>query len=252
MNIDLNALFVSALAHEKAGRYQEAIADYQSALQLKPESVIAHFNLHVMYIHTNQLQLAFQELEEVERLSPNDGDIYAARAYLYDVFALKQNAHLMQELISQLPDDAKDRQVLLGLRASRKRDYPQALMHFENAVQEQPDAPYIQGYIGRTLIYLRRNAEAKKVLTIVAKDSRVRSTELYNLAVTERRLRNYAASIPVLERAVQIDNDYFKAWTLLSSSAYLSGQWKAAWHYYLESIKWVPSMQTLRSMIINR
>ena len=167
------------------------------------------------------------------------------------MLALKENVSVFQELLSRLPDDAKDRQVLLGLRASQQKNYPQALTHFENALREQPDAPYIQGYAGRTLIRLNRNAEAREALAAAARDERVRSTELYNLAIAERNLRNYAAAVPVLKRAVEIDQNYFKAWTMLASTEYRLGHWRSAWFYFRQSVKQCPSAETLQMMMRN-
>lgn len=246
MNTELNALLDIAYSHALASRHLEAIWDYQAALILDPENVNAHYNLHLVYRHTDQIQLAFQELKELERLSPNDDDIYAAKSYLYDVLALSKNALVLQELISQLPDDAKDHQVLLGLQAHQQEHFPQALANFENALREQPDLPYIQGYVGRTLIFLGRNAEARKALTTVASDKRVRSTELYNLAVAERNLRNYAAAVPALERAIQVDGTYYKAWTMLVSTEWRLGHWRSSWHHFRQAVKYSPEMQKHR------
>ena len=238
---------MDAFAHLSAGNYAEAIREYQAILELNPNSGNAHYNLHLAYRDTNQLQFAFQELEVAARLLPGYSDIYASRTYLYDVLALKENAPLLQELISRLSDNAKDRQVLLGLRASQREDYPRALTHFENALREQPDAPYIQGYIGRTLIYLGRNAEAREALNAIVSDERIRSTELYNLAIAERNLRNYAAAVPALERAVQLDENYYKAWTMLASTEWVLGHWRSAWRYFRQAVKYSPEMKARRS-----
>ena len=247
MNTDINALLQSAYDHHVAGRFVDAIQDYQASLQLNPRNANAHYDLHIAYRDIGQLLLAFGELEAAARLFPVDKDIiYTARPYLYDVLALEQNVPLLQELISQLPSDAKDRQVLLGLRASQQEDYPQALTHFEKALREQPDMPYIQGYIGRTLSSLGRYAEAQKALTTVARDKRVRSTELYNLAIAERNLRNYAAALPALERAVQLDQTYYKAWTMLATTEWQLGHWRSALRYFRQAVKSHPEMQAHR------
>ena len=244
MNNEIHALLQSAHDHSLAGRYLEAIQDYQAALQRDPEIANAHYDLHLAYRDTDQLKLARQELEVAARLLPGDNDVYVSRAYLYDVLALSKNASVLQEIVSQLPNDAEDRQILLGLLAHQQEDYGQALTHFENALREQPDVGYIQGYIGRTLIHLGRYAEAREALTTVARNERVRSTELYNLAIAERNLRNYAAAVPALERAVQLDETYYKAWTMLTSTEWRLGHWRSAWRHFRQAVKWSPQMQT--------
>jgi tetratricopeptide (TPR) repeat protein len=138
------------------------------------------------------------------------------------------------------------------LLASRKKDYPQALTHFENALREQPDVPYIQGYVGRTLTEIGRYAEAREVLAAVARDKRVRSTELYNLAVAERKLRNNAAVISALKRALEIDKSYFRASALLAKTEYELGHWLSAWFYFRQAVKQCSSQETLQMMTENK
>jgi len=244
MNTDLDALFDSAHDHSLAGRHWEAIQDYQAVLQLDPENANAHFDLHLAYFNTDQLRLALQELEEATRLSPNDSDIYASRAYLYDVLALRKNAPVLQEIVSQLPSNADNRQIFLGLLAHQREDYLQALTHFENALRGHPDAGYIDGYIGRTLTYLGRNAEAQKALLVATRHKRARSTEFYNLAIAEKNLGHYPAAVQALERAVQLDKNYHKAWTMLASTEWRLGHWRSAWSHFRQGVKCSPQMQT--------
>ena len=81
MNTELYALLQSAHAHALAGRYLEAIPDYQAALQLDPENANAHFDLHLAYVCTGQLLSAFQELNQAAHLSPNGSYLYDSRAF---------------------------------------------------------------------------------------------------------------------------------------------------------------------------
>ena len=129
---------------------------------------------------------------------------------------------------SQLPSDAENRQIFLGLLAYQRESYQQALTHFENALREHPDAGYINGYIGRTLIYLGRDAEAQKALIVASRHEGARSTELYNLAIANKNLGNYPAAVQALERAVQLDKSYYKAWTMLASTEWRLGHWRSA------------------------
>lgn len=243
MNISLDALLDSAHNHSLAGRYSEAIQDYQAVLQRDPENANAHYDLHLAYRNTDHLQLALQELEKATRLSPSDSDIYDSRAYLYDVLALRENAPVLQEIVSQLPSDAENRQIFLGLLAYQREDHLQALTHFENALREHPDAGYINGYIGRTLIYLGRDAEAQKALIVATRHDGARSTELYNFAIAEKNLGNYPVAVQALERAVQLDKNYYKAWTMLASTEWRLGHWRSAWRHFQQAIKCSPQMQ---------
>lgn len=237
----------NAHAHHLAGSYIDAIQDYQASLQLNPRNANAHYDLHLAYRDTGQLFLAFQELEVAARLLPGDRDVYTCKSNLYDILVGSKNASILEEIVKHLPNDAEDRQVLLGLLANRREDYLQALTHFKDALREQPDITYTQGYLGRALLFLGRYADAQVALSAATRDDRAKPQDLYNLGVAEARLRRYVAAVHALERAVQLDQTYYKALTMLASTEWRLGHWRSAWRYFRQAVKCSPEMQTQRT-----
>lgn len=64
------AYFNLAKILERQGKVEEAIREYQSALDIQPDYVEAHNNLGSLYLRQGKTDLAIEELTEATRLSP--------------------------------------------------------------------------------------------------------------------------------------------------------------------------------------
>ena len=174
---EINLLLQNAYEHHQASRYAEAIRDYQAALRLDPHDFNAHHDLLLAYHDTGQLVFAFEELQAAVRLLPDSDSIANLKSILFDTLGGISNAPALQEIISLLPENASDCPILLGLRASQQKDYPQALIHFETALREHPETAYLQGYAGRMLLFLLRYSDAQKALTAATRDESAKSQD---------------------------------------------------------------------------
>jgi tetratricopeptide (TPR) repeat protein len=59
------------VAHGDQGRLEEAIREFQTALQLQPNYAEAHYNLGLVYRSKNMLQAARSEFEQALRIRPD-------------------------------------------------------------------------------------------------------------------------------------------------------------------------------------
>lgn len=91
------AQFESGNSHAQAGRWDQARAAYQKAIELDPNFQAAYANLGVVYYQLEQLDLAASQYQKALELDPDDGDV------AYNLGAL----YLQQALISgEQPDPA--------------------------------------------------------------------------------------------------------------------------------------------------
>ncbi len=241
MNNEVDALLESAYQHCSAGFYPAALREYQNVIRLDPENVAAHYNLHVLYKQTNELQLAIRELEEAARLSPDDGDIYLAMGVLYKEMGREKNAQELLEMVNELPGNSMIRHITLARLANEQKDYIQALTHCQNALKQQPDSSYVYGLMGHVLLQMGRTVEAQKALLDATRDETAESYNLYNLALAEKRLHHYAAAARALERALEKDGNYYKALTFLAATEFRLGRWRSAWRHLQQAVKCYPS-----------
>jgi len=136
---DWEAHYNLGLALAQAGRVQEAIGQYEQALQLRPDSAGANYNLGLALARMDRSAEAIRYFEETTRLEPDDADAHNDLAV-----ALAQQGRL-QEAIGHWeqalridPGDA-DLQYNLASALHVLGKLPEAIRHYERAVDLNPN-----------------------------------------------------------------------------------------------------------------
>jgi Flp pilus assembly protein TadD len=75
--------FEAGNRHAQAGEFQEAIAAYQSALELRPDYVSAMSNLGVAYYNNGQLEEAVAVYQKALEIAPEDAAAHSNLAAAY-------------------------------------------------------------------------------------------------------------------------------------------------------------------------
>ena len=96
------ALFRLGNDYYKQGQYEEAIAAYKKAIELKPDYDAAYANLGAVYYTQQKLDLAEEAYLKAIELSPNDADV------IYNLGAI----YMQQALATGVPDPDKLNQAL--------------------------------------------------------------------------------------------------------------------------------------------
>jgi len=78
--------------YTKQGMFEEAIAEYQAAIDADPENVSALTNLGVAFYNVGRLQDAVDQYERALELAPNDADIHSNLAAAYVQLGQLDNA----------------------------------------------------------------------------------------------------------------------------------------------------------------
>ncbi len=66
------------------GQYEDAIAEFELALEMSPRHREAHFGLAVTYVRMERLEDAVAKLDEVVEIDPGFGPAYANRGVVHD------------------------------------------------------------------------------------------------------------------------------------------------------------------------
>ncbi len=97
--------------HEQ-GRWEEAIAEYNKAIELDPNLAIVYNNRGAAYFETGQYDLAIADFNKAIELAPNLAMAYANRALTYTVLGMDTEAEQDVEIAVQL---GIDREFLEGM-----------------------------------------------------------------------------------------------------------------------------------------
>lgn len=127
------------LAHDRIGKYEEAVRELNEALRLNPDYIEVHNNLGVTYDRVGMPDEAVNELKEALKLNPNYteahcnlGNIYA-RSGRYE-----EAAGELHEALRINPELAIAHNNLGNIYAFQKRN-EEAIQEFKEALRINPD-----------------------------------------------------------------------------------------------------------------
>ncbi|MCH2185394.1 tetratricopeptide repeat protein, partial [Myxococcota bacterium] len=110
----IQGFMASGDSYRESGDYDEAIIQYKNALQIDPNSSLAHELLAESYLRTDRIREGYWELGETIRLDPEDVDTRITYATLS--LAMNQTDGLIEqvETIAEMAPENPKGQLLLG------------------------------------------------------------------------------------------------------------------------------------------
>ncbi len=122
------------IALENKGRIEEALAQFQEAVRLRPNLAGFHLNLGLALEKEGQTEAAFAQFQETVRLDPNDAD-----AHLKLGVALGKKGQIGEAM--RLKPDHPEARDHLGNALARRGDTDAAIKQFQESIRLKPDNP---------------------------------------------------------------------------------------------------------------
>ena len=113
------------------GEFSQAIAAYQEAIRLQPDSWVAHYRLGTEYLRREQLQEGARALERAIRLQPNSSEIYSNLGIVYHKLGREQESVETFKKAIQLEPDNAQAHFNLGVSLLLNGDRDSALEQYE-------------------------------------------------------------------------------------------------------------------------
>jgi tetratricopeptide (TPR) repeat protein len=134
-----NAFYYRALAYQKKREWDNAIADFSTALHLEPESAACLRERGFAYLRKNAFEQALRDLEETIRRQPDDALAYNYRAETFS--ALRQWETALAEANTAIRIDPKLAQAYFtrGWIYHARKEFDSAIADFEKADWLEPN-----------------------------------------------------------------------------------------------------------------
>src|SRR6266576_555531 len=219
-----------------AGRYEEAIAEYKRALQLKslPQ---ARLNLALAYYKTAKLSLAVAELKKVRTEMPGDlrpmmleadcylrlgenkkvielltpvqqpnGDDLAIVYMLGTALVRDGQAEKGQVLIDRIlrNGDSAEARLLLGTTKLMVNDFSGALVDLQKAVELNPNLPEVYAYYGVALLSTGDQAGAQEAFERALRDDANNFDANLRMGLLLRKDEKYDQALKYIRHALEI------------------------------------------------
>ena len=157
-----------------ASKIDQAIAEFQTVVQAKPNYPPAHFALGRAYATKHDFAAAAAEFKHALDLNPGNEDYYYNLGFVYlELGKLSQSQEIFQRLLT-VNSSSGDAHFGLAAVAMQENRYQDAIQEYQTASRLEPDLQGVQYEEGRALVKLGRIDEAigafKKELEIDGDD----------------------------------------------------------------------------------
>lgn len=185
------------------GPLQQALDQFQQALEAQPEDPAAQIHLARLYLHEHDYQRADAALQRSLKASPESLEALATQVRLLE----RQGQHdasrqVLGKALALQPDSAF-LQHQLGLWLTRHDQHEYALLAFSRAVELQPDDPDYRYALALTLHQLEQVEAAQKQLeTVLSRQPANRKARLLLIQYWKEtgQLQNVQVLLAELER----------------------------------------------------
>ncbi len=201
-------------AYNLLGKYDEAIADLDKAIQLSKESAVSYFNRGTAYEHLGQYEKAIEDYTEALRIQPDFAIGYVDRGALFCRMGEYDMAYNDLTRALKLNPNLAETYYNLGVLFFQLKNYGLAVEQYEHALKLDP---YLTGaYVSRADIYFI-NGDYTRAIEYYTKALVVDSLYVdayYNRAIAftqmgqlEKALEDYNRTIMLNPRHAQAYNN---------------------------------------------
>jgi tetratricopeptide (TPR) repeat protein len=148
------------VAHYHAGRFREALHDFNRALELDPHNLRTLQLRGALFVRTGQHERALADLGRALELDPRHAEALAPRCVVMMRLSRLDEALADCELALELKPDNIDNSISLGMVRALRGETERAERHYRRALQIDPASAVAHYQYGVLLRRLGRNAEA--------------------------------------------------------------------------------------------
>ena len=123
---------------QQQGQHEEAIAEYDEAIQLNPQYVDAYTNRGIAHQNLGQYERAIQDYDEAIRLNPKDTLAYNNRGSVYHTLGQLQRAIQDYDEAIRLDPQLAGAYGNRGVAHSSLGQYEQAIKDYDDAIRLEP------------------------------------------------------------------------------------------------------------------
>jgi tetratricopeptide (TPR) repeat protein len=228
------------LAEERAGKRIEAMGDYTRAIQMNPNQVTAREGRARLYELNGDHSKAIEDYTEAYKTAPSLDTAFKL-AGLYLGSGQSQAAiGIYRDLVRERPDDLNLRLDLLRIMADNGQA-DEARRQVAALVQAQPRNPRLLMLTGDILAKDDPAAAAGYYRTVCEVDSANKEAQV-RLAAALVRSRQFDESLPVLQKALDLDPENFQAHSNLATALFELKQYAQAAQQFLWLVNRKPGL----------
>ena len=228
-------------AYSALGDAEKTISCYQKALTFWPDRAVPHLNFGNFLQSLGRWKEASEAYAKAIKLKPDFAAAYYNQANSLTKIGRDEDAlPRYQKAIEIQPDFADAHTNLAGAlrRMNRKRE---ALAHYERSLELQPNSLGALNNLGDMLVDLGRNEDAIEILERALKKDQEFSATHNNLGNALKQLGHYEEAIVHYEKAVELDPACAQAYNNMGAIYVDLGRKRESKTYFEKAISIAPA-----------
>ena len=235
-----NPHYNQGVALQRAGRFPEAIGEYEQALRIAPEDAWLHYNVGVALYQAGRVTEAIAHFEQALRFNPNLAEPHNSLGAILAEAGRIQEAIAHDEQAVRLAPDADVAHNNLATALMRLGKLPEAIEHYEQAVRLKPDNVEAQSNLGDALRRVGRMPEAIAHCEQALRLKPDLAEAHYNLGLVLAQTAKLNEAISHYEQALRINPDFAEAHNNLGNALFEVGRAPEAIGHYEQALRIKP------------
>ncbi len=199
-----------------SGRVQEAIAQYEQALRIKPDYAAAQYNLGNALLRIGKLHDAIEHYEQAARLQPSVAVVHYNLGNALSQARQDEEAITQYEQALRIKPDYAEAHYNLGNALLQVDKRLEAIGHYEQAVQINPDYAEAYNNLGYALLQAGKAEEAIQQLREALRLRPNTAETHYNLGNALLQLGRSQEASEQYQQALRINPDFTGAQNALT------------------------------------
>ncbi len=204
-------------ARDKQGRFDEAIAQFEKALAIKPDYAQGHSNLGAVYVEQDRLDEAIAEFERALKIDPGYAGAHNNLGLALEKKGAPQEALKEYARAVELKPDYADARYNLGVALMRSGRLEEAAREFRETVALQPESADAHNNLGFVLQKMGNLDEAIREYQRVILLRPDYARGYFNLGVALYSKGLVDGAIDAFRKALRLKPDYVEAQKNLDS-----------------------------------
>jgi tetratricopeptide (TPR) repeat protein len=212
------------MEHYEQGELDQAIAEFQRAIQIDPDFVEAHYNLGLAHTDRGEFDAAIAAYEEAIRLAPDLAEAHNGLGNVYFNQDKLEQALAKYEQAAQLDPGLVDAHFNLGHVYLSLDRYAEALAAYQEANRLNPGDAETLHNIGVAYVKQGMVSEASVAWEEALRANPDFAETHYTLGLAYVDLQRYGEAITQLNEALRLDPQRTRAYKHLGVAHYAIGQ----------------------------
>jgi tetratricopeptide (TPR) repeat protein len=221
-------------------RYEEAIASYVQAIQIKPNLYEAWYNRGVALSNLGQLEEAIASYDKAIKCKPDAPDAWYNLGVALGKLGRLEEAIASYNKAVQLKPDALDAWYNRSYALLNLGQLEAAIASFDKAIALEPNDHSAWNNRGYALRKLGRSEEAIASFDKAIELKPDAPDAWYNLGIALGKLAQLEQAIASFDKAIELKPDYAFAWIIRGIALYCLGQLEQAIASYDKAIELKP------------